>query len=167
MANYRIQEKMFSLGNQFSIRSESGQDQFFVKSKLLSFGKKLYLEDMAGRELAYIEQKVPALLSTYRIFREGAPAADLKKRFTFFKSAFDFHVDRLGMVEVSGNFFAHEFTFTHGGRSLAAVSKQMWSWSDSYGVSISEGVDDVLFLAATIVIDQVLHDGNRNSGGVH
>ncbi|MDA3874689.1 MAG: LURP-one-related family protein [Kiritimatiellae bacterium] len=158
---------MFSLGDQFSIQSESGQDLFFVKSKLLSFGKKLYFQDVAGHVLAFIQQKVPALLSTYRIFREGAPAADLKKRFTFFKSAFDFQVSQLGMVDVSGNFFAHEFTFNHRGRRLATVSKKMWAWSDSYGVSITEGVDDVLFLAATIVIDQVLHDGKRNSGGVH
>ena len=45
-----------------------------------------------------------------------------------------------------------------GGREVAVVSKDHWSWTDSYGVDIVDGEDDVSILCAAIVIDQVLHD---------
>ena len=39
------------------------------------------------------------------------------------------------------------------------MSKAAWAWTDSYGIDIVEGEDDVSILCAAIVIDQVLHDG--------
>jgi uncharacterized protein YxjI len=46
---YQIREKIFSIGDNFKIKDEMGQDVFTVRSKLLSFGDKLVLEDMAGK----------------------------------------------------------------------------------------------------------------------
>lgn len=40
----------------------------------------------------------------------------------------------------------------------ARVGKAYWSWTDSYGVEIAAGEDEVLILCACIVIDQVLFD---------
>lgn len=46
---YQIREKIFSLGDNFKIKDEAGQDVFTVRSKLFSIGDKLVLEDMAGK----------------------------------------------------------------------------------------------------------------------
>lgn len=46
---YQIREKIFSLGDNFKIKDESGHDVFTVRSKLFSMGDKLILEDMAGK----------------------------------------------------------------------------------------------------------------------
>ena len=46
---YQIREKIFSLGDNFKIKDESGQDVFTVRSKLFSVGDKLVLEDMNGK----------------------------------------------------------------------------------------------------------------------
>jgi uncharacterized protein YxjI len=46
---YQIREKIFSLGDNFKIRDELGQDVFTVRSKLFSLGNKLILEDMCGK----------------------------------------------------------------------------------------------------------------------
>jgi uncharacterized protein YxjI len=46
---YQIREKIFSLGDNFKIKDEMGQDVYTVRSKLLSLGDKLVLEDMAGK----------------------------------------------------------------------------------------------------------------------
>ena len=64
--------------------------------------------------------------------------------------------------EIDGSFWQHEFEFTRSGRRVASVSKEYWKWTDSYGVNIVDGEDDVSILCACIVIDQVLHDGDRN-----
>ena len=46
---YQIREKIFSLGDNFTIKDASGEDAFTVKSKLFSVGDKLTLEDMNGK----------------------------------------------------------------------------------------------------------------------
>ena len=46
---YQIQEKIFSLGDNFNIKDEVGQKVLTVRSKLFSLGDKLVLEDMAGK----------------------------------------------------------------------------------------------------------------------
>jgi len=44
---------------------------------------------------------------------------------------------------------------------VAEVSKRWFSWSDTYGVDISDGEDDVLLLASTVVIDMVCHGDDK------
>ncbi len=46
---YQIREKIFSLGDNFKIKDETGQDVYTVRSKLISLGNKLVVEDMAGK----------------------------------------------------------------------------------------------------------------------
>ena len=61
---------------------------------------------------------------------------------------------------LEGSFWAHEFEFMRGTKSVAWISKKRWGWSDSYGVKIIDDEDDVAILSTCIVIDQVLHDGD-------
>lgn len=46
---YQIRQKIFSLGDSFTIKDEVGNDVYRVRSKLLSFGDKLAIEDMGGK----------------------------------------------------------------------------------------------------------------------
>jgi uncharacterized protein YxjI len=39
----------------------------------------------------------------------------------------------------------------------ATVSKQWFAWSDTYGVDIAEGEDDILILVSTVVVDMACH----------
>ena len=54
--------------------------------------------------------------------------------------------------------FAHSFTLTKNEQTVAVVSKEFFSLSDSYGVEISGGEDHAFILALVIVLDQVLYD---------
>ena len=38
------------------------------------------------------------------------------------------------------------------------VSSCWFSWTDTYGVDIAEGEDDLLILASTVVIDLACHE---------
>ena len=59
---YMIKEKMWSLGNNFKIADENGEDAFFVKGKVFSWGDDLSLLDTAGVEQARIKQKLMSFL---------------------------------------------------------------------------------------------------------
>ena len=159
---YLMKQKLFCWGDDFAIRNEAGEDVFFVDGKAFSLGDKLSFQDLAGRELAFIRQKLLAWGPTYEIHRDGALAAIVKKHlFTLFRCKFTVDVPGPDALEAQGNFLDLEYTFRRAGRPVAEVSKRWFAWSDTYGVDIADGEDDVLVLASTVVIDMVCHADRR------
>jgi uncharacterized protein YxjI len=163
---YLMKQKLFCWGDDFAIKNEQGQDVFFVDGKAFSIGEKLSFQDMAGNELAFISQKLLSWGPTYEIYRGGKLAAVVKKQlFTFLHCKFTVDVPGPDDLEAEGDFLDHEYRFTRGGRTVAAVSKQWFSWTDTCGVEVADGEDDVLILASTVVIDMVCHgdqQGRKN-----
>jgi uncharacterized protein YxjI len=157
---YRIKEKFWSWGNDFTIGDEAGNDVFQVDGKAFSWGDKLSFQDMSGRELAFISQKLISLRPRYRIIRDGNVFAEVVKKLSWFKQKFVLDVPGSNDYEIKGSFWQHEFTFLRAGREVASISKSRWAWRDSYGVEIIDGEDEVSILCTCIVIDQVLHDGD-------
>ena len=155
---YVMKQKLFAFGEDFYIRDEAGQDVFFVDGKAFSIGDKLSFQDLDGNELAFIKQKLISFAPTYEVYSGGQLVAVVKKElFTFFKSRFTVDVPGPDDLEAEGDFLAHEYAFTRHGRAVARVSKKWFSWTDTYGVDVADGEDDVLILAATVVIDMVCH----------
>ena len=159
---YLMKQKMFSFGDDFRIRDESGRDVYFVDGKVLSIGNKLSFQDMEGNELAFIKQKLLAWSPSYEIYRKGALYATVKKElFTFLRCRFYIDVPGPDDLEAKGNLLEHEYSFQRHGSEVASVSKKWFSMTDSYGVDIADGEDDVLILASTVVIDMACHQDQR------
>lgn len=155
---YVMKQKLFSWGDDFRIRDERGTDVFFVDGKKFSIGDKLSFQDMAGNELAFIKQRLLSWGKTYEIHRRGELAAVVKKAvFSFFHCSFTVDVPGPDDLDASGSFTDHEYTFRRRGETVATVSKRWLSITDSYGVDIADGEDDILILASTVVIDMGCH----------
>ena len=165
---YVMKQRLFSFGDDFRIHEASGADRFFVDGKAFSFGDKLSFQDMQGNELAFIRQKLLAWGPTYEIYRNGELAAVVKKElFTFFRCSFKVDVPGPGDLEAKGSFLEMEYTFKRGGHTAAEVSKRWFTWTDSYGVDVAEGEDEVLILASTVVIDMICHEHDEKHGRRH
>lgn len=155
---YLMKQKFFTLGADFAIKDENQQDHFVVSGKVFTIGRKWTFKDMQGNELARIEQQLMAWRRTFHVYRNNERAATITKSlFRLFGTSF--HIDVAGgePYAVTGNFWHHEYTFTRGGATAASVSKKFFSWSDTYGIDIADGEDDVLILAAAVVIDACCH----------
>ena len=159
---YRIKEKFWSWGNDFAITDSEGRKVFFVDGKAFSWGDKLSFQDNDGNELALISQKLLSWKPRYQIIIDGEVFAEVTKEWTWLKKRFMLDVPGPNDYSIEGSFWSHEFTFERSGRTVATVSKKFWSWTDSYGVDIVDGEDEVAVLCACIVIDQVLHDESSN-----
>lgn len=157
---YLMKQKLWSIGDQYTIKDAAGNDVFRVSGQVLSIGDRLAFEDMSGRELAFIEQKLLRLRPTYEVYRGGQLFAEVVRELSLFKSRFSVDVPGPNDYEVRGNFMAHEFEFFRSGRAAAKVSKEFFTWSDTYGVDVAAGEDDVTILATAVVIDLVCHDGD-------
>ncbi len=159
---YIMKQKLFSWGDDFTIKTEDGADAFFVDGKAFSFGDKLSFQDMQGKELVFIRQKLLSWGPTYELHREGQLYAVVKKHlFTLFRCRFTVDVPGPDDLEATGSFMDREYTFARRDDVVATVSKKWFSWGDTYGVDISEGEDAAVILASTVVIDMVCHDDRK------
>jgi uncharacterized protein YxjI len=158
---YMMKQKLFAFGDDFVIKTAEGEDAFFVDGRAFSIGDKLSFQDMQGNELAFIRQKLLSWGPTYEIYRSGELQAVVKKKLiTLIHCRFIVDVEGPNDLEAKGSFTDHNYEFTRNGQRVAEVSKRWFSWTDTYGVDIAEGEDDVLILASTVVIDMVCH-GDR------
>lgn len=158
-----MKQKMFAWGDDFTIRDDRGNDMYYIDGKALSLGDQLSFQDMAGGEAAFIRQKLLSWGPTYEVYRDGQLYAVIKKKkLTFFKDKFTVDVPGPMDFEVTGSFSEHEYLFTCGGAVVAQVSKQWFAWTDTYGVDIVPGQDDIVILATTVAIDLICHDNDND-----
>ncbi len=160
---YRIKEKFWSWGNDFAITDANEQLMYYVDGKAFSWGDKLSFQDADRNELAFISQKLLSWKPRYQIIIDGAVFAEVIKEWTWLNKKFTLDVPGPNDYTIDGSFWAHEFTFQRQSRTVATVSKKFWSWTDSYGVEVVDGENDIAILCACIVIDQVLHDESGSS----
>ncbi len=159
---YYMNQRVWTLGDQFVIRDGRGDPVFFVKGKVFTIGEKLKFYDLEGNELAYIKQRLFSLKRQYRIYRESHLFASIKKKLFSFKDKFIVNVPGQSDYSVRGDFTKHRYSFFRNGRKVADISKKWISLSDNYRIEIRRGEDDILILAATVVIDMVSHKNNHH-----
>ena len=148
-----LQQKVFSIGDKFTLYDEGGNERYYVQGEVFSFGKKLHIMDCQGRELAMIRQKVFSFLPTYFIDVNGQEIASVVKKFTLFRN--EYAIEGLGWT-VHGNMFDHDYEIYSGNALIARVCKAWFSFGDAYEIDISPDAPLVAALAVVLVIDAVL-----------
>lgn len=155
---YIIKQKLFSLRTGFNIKNEFEEDVYSIKGEVLSLGKKLRLYDFEGNELVYIEQELFNFLPVYKIYIDGEVKAKVKKKFTLFRT--EFSIESNGKeYTLEGDFLAHEYRILMQNKVIANISKEWFTFADTYGVEISDVESHPFILALVIVLDQACHEG--------
>ena len=157
---YKIRQKMFSIGDDFWIENQDGQKIFKIDGKVLRIRKTLEFEDANGRKLAQIKERLLTVRDTMAI--EGADGKDLAviKRALISPLRERWSVDVKGGpdLDVQGDFLNHEYTIKQRRHQIAEISKKWLSLTDTYGVEIAPGQNDIIILAIAIAIDMMAHD---------
>ena len=164
---YFLKQRMMTLGNQFIIRDKWKEPIFQVKGKPFTIGERLKLMDMDGRELFYIKEKVFSFSHQYRIFRGKELYAKMWKRLALFKRKFIIDVPGSDKYIVEGNLLNYRYNIYHGGDRVAVISRKFPAWTDHYKIEIVPGEDDLLILAAVVVIDMVSQEEEHQSVAVY
>jgi len=159
---YQLKEKVWSLGDTYRILGDTGLEVLSVKGKFFAWGKDLMVRDVRGTEVARIKQKMMSLTPRFQLYRNDELYAEIIKEFSWFQSSFTLDVPGPNDYEISGNFWNYEYSFQRQGQLVASVSKAHWTWSDTYGVDIIDGEDDISILSTVVVIDLVCHDGKKD-----
>jgi uncharacterized protein YxjI len=158
-SKYRMQEKVFSIGDDFWVEDEQGERAFKVNGKALRVRDTLVLEDPSGGELLSIQEKKVRVRDTMEIERGGHTVATVKKALvTPIRERFSIDVEGGEEMEAKGNVVDHEYTIERGGDHVAEVSKRWFRVRDTYGIEVAPGQDDALILAVAVCLDQMAHD---------
>jgi uncharacterized protein YxjI len=148
VTRYRMQEKLFAIGDDFWIENEGGQRAFKVNGKVLRVRDTLALESPNGQELYSIQKKMLHVRDTMEIEGGGRKVATVKKALvTPLRDRFSIDVENGEDMEAKGNIVDHEYKIERDGDEIAEVSRRWFRVRDTYGVEIKPGQDDALILA--------------------
>jgi uncharacterized protein YxjI len=157
---YQMREKLVSIGNDFWIENEQGQKAFKVDGKALRVRQTLSFEDAHGNEIYKIQERMMRVKDSMEVEDANGNRVAMVKKAIISPVRDRFTVNLKGGpdLDVQGNILNHEYTIGEGRDKVAEVSKKWFRIRDSYGVEIEPGQDDLLILAVTVCIDQMVHD---------
>jgi uncharacterized protein YxjI len=157
--HYRMQEKLFAIGDDFWIENQDGRRAFRVNGKALRIRDTLVLETPNSEELFSVQSKMLHIRDTMNIERGGRKVASVKKALVSpLRDRFSIDVEDGEDMEAKGNIVDHEYKIERDGDQVAEVSRRWFRVRDTYGVEIEPGQDDALVLTLVICIDQMTHD---------
>ena len=152
MTTYYIKQKVLTFLDHFTIKDITGTDCFFVDGEW-SFMKNLILRAPNGAELAQIKGRM-SFRQTFEIYQDGVLNAIVRQQLAFFKTKLSVEGPNW---EITGNWTSSQFSITDmDGGVHANISRELWTWGDSYRIDIPPGEPEILLLAIVIAIDAIL-----------
>lgn len=159
---YKMREKLVSIGNDFWIEDEAGDQVFKVDGKAMRVRDTLVIEDRQGNELCKTQERKLHIKDTMEIEGpDGHSLATIKKAIISpVREHFSVKMAEGPDLKIKGNILDHEYKIESGRSKVAEVSKKWFRVRDTYGVEIEIGQNDVLILAITAVLD-IMTDGSN------
>lgn len=158
---YQMRQKLVSFGDDFWITNEAGQKVFKVDGKVLRVRDTLQIKDLQGNILCQIQERMLRIKDVMAIEDgHGNQVAEVKKALiTPLRDRWTVKVRNGPDLDVQGNILDHEYEIKEGRRKVAQVSKKWFRVRDTYGVEVAPDQEDVVILAATVVLDNMAHPG--------
>ncbi len=159
MARYKMRQKLISLGEDFTIEDADGNHAFEVDGKVMSLRETFDLKDPQGNVVATIRGKLMSIRSKMDVLRDGEVVATITKAFfSPLRQNFTVEMAGGGDLDIDGSILDHEYTLHRGDDMVGQVSKRWFTFTDTYGIDVSEGEDDALVLAIAVALDEMAHD---------
>ena len=150
-----FKQRMFSWFDSYDIyymdgAGEAGAVAFTVEGKL-AWGHCLHILDPQGRHIATVQQKVLTFLPKFDMYVGEEYVGSIQKEFTLLRPSFD--LDCNGW-RVEGSFMEWDYAILDGaGRQVAAVSKELFHWTDTYVIDVADQRDALYALMVVLAID--------------
>ncbi|WP_226669638.1 LURP-one-related/scramblase family protein [Metabacillus litoralis] len=155
MKQLYIKQKVFSLSGKFTVKDQQEKDVFYVEGSFLKIPKTFSIMNTAKDEIALITKKVFSFLPKFFVEVNGSEIFTIKKEFSFFKARYTIDMED---IEVQGNWWDMEFKVLQRGEVIGQVSKEWFTWGDSYKVQIMKEEMETIIIALVVAIDCVKAD---------
>jgi uncharacterized protein YxjI len=155
MKQLYIKQKVFSLSGKFTVKDQQENDVYYVEGSFMQVPKTFSIRNKAREEVALITKKMFSFLPKFFVEVNGREVLTIKKEFSFFKARYT--IDAAG-IEVQGNWWDMNFQVYQHGKVVGKVSKEWFSWGDSYKVQVLEEEMETLIITLVVAIDCVKAD---------
>lgn len=154
----RIKQRVFSWSDTYDVYNENGEPCYYVRAEILTFGHQIHVYDKrTGREVGSIHQKLFAFLPQFHIVIGGRVVGTIRRELSFLKPRYT--VDFRGW-SVEGNFLGWDYTASRNGLQVLSVTKELFTWGDTYVLRYFSMEDEIPGLLLTIAIDAANCDNN-------
>lgn len=162
MKELYIKQKVFSLSGKFTVKDQQERDVYFVEGSFLQIPKTFSIMNTARDEVALITKKVFSFLPKFFVEVNGREVLTIKKEISFLKARYT--IDAAG-IEVQGNWWDMNFQVYQHGEVVGKVSKEWFTWGDSYKVQVMKEEMETIMIALVVAIDCVKADQAAASSG--
>lgn len=162
MKQLYIKQKVFSLSGKFTVKDQQEKDVYFVEGSFMQIPKTFSIMNSKREEVALITKKTFSFLPKFFVEVNGREELTIKKEFSFFKARYT--IDAAG-IEVHGNWWDMDFQVLQHGEVVGKVSKEWFTWGDSYKVQIVNEEMEAIIIALVVAIDCVKADEGAASAG--
>ncbi|WP_019413106.1 LURP-one-related/scramblase family protein [Paenisporosarcina sp. TG20] len=160
MKELYIKQKVFSLSEKFTIKDQQEQDVYYVEGSFFKIPKTFSIMNTTRDEVALVTKKVLSFLPKFFVEVNGREVLTIKKEFSFFKARYT--IDAAD-IEVQGNWWDMDFQVLQQGEVIGKVTKEWFSWGDSYKVQILNEEMEAIIIAIVVAIDCVKADEASSS----
>ena len=155
MKQFYIKQKVFSLSGKFTVKDEQEKDVYYVEGSFMQIPKTFSILNTKRDEVALITKKVFSFLPKFFVEVNGREVLTIKKEFSFLKAHYT--IDSAG-IEVHGNWWDMDFQVLQHGELVGKVSKEWFTWGDSYKVQVLNDEMEAIMIALVVAIDCVKAD---------
>jgi uncharacterized protein YxjI len=128
--------RRFASAKRWSLKTAKGRKLAQIKERILAIKDTMVIEDASGRDIATVKKALIAPL----------------------RDKWNVNVKGGDDLVVQGNILDLEYDIRQGRRKVAEVSKKWFTLTDTYGVEIADGQNEILILAVAIAVDMMAHD---------
>ena len=145
-----FKQRFFSWLDSYDIFDENGNTVFTVRGEL-AWGHQLRIYDDRGNDIGCVKERIFTWLPRFEMYVGDRYAGSIQKEFSFFRPKFS--MDYNGWF-VDGDWFEWDYSIQDAnGRRVAAVSKELWNFTDTYVIDVRDPKDALSVLMLVLAID--------------
>ncbi|MBO5071006.1 MAG: hypothetical protein J6C37_11705, partial [Roseburia sp.] len=117
----------------------------------LSWGHCLKIFDAGGYEIGTVKERILTWLPKFEMYLGNRYIGCISKELSFFKPRYN--IDCNGW-QIEGNFLEWDYNIRNAsGQNIAAVSKELFNWTDTYVIDVYDPQDALCALMLVLAID--------------
>lgn len=129
----------------------SDKDIEYTVEGQLAWGHCFHICDRSGQMVGMLKQRVFTFLPKFEVYVGGQLIGEVVKEFSFFRPSFS--IDFRGWT-MDGDFLEWDYSILDSaGKTVAVISKQLFKWTDTYVIDVSDPRDALCVLMVVLAID--------------
>ncbi|MHC5269398.1 LURP-one-related/scramblase family protein [Enterococcus sp. LJL98] len=160
MRQLYIKQKVFSLGEKFTVYDHRERPQYFVEGSFFQIPKSFTIYNQNQVEIAQITKKVFSWLPKFYVDIRHNPQIIIEKELTFFKAKYQISAED---ITVEGDWWDMDFSIQRRGQTIARIQKKWFTWGDTYEVEVRDESLEEVIVSLVIAIDCVKNDQSASN----